>query len=220
MTLKGSSIMSDENNSVTAMTAILVDPKQWGPHVWATIDIFVAGYGDNPDQKLRNAATNFFSSLGELLPCPHCRAHYKMLLIKRPVQTALENSASLTQWVKWIKAEVNNVVNEKRQSMEHKSADLPIHDKKMPQNITKLPKKRRTLMFSHPLPPPVRKRNLGKSRNIPRFVSGASSYTTAKKNSYQQHQAAIIAANWKGSKSGLRSFIRADSKYHRPCACN
>ena len=254
-----------------------LNPKEWGPHVWKTIDVFVTGYGEYPDAKLRQAALQFFASLGELLPCPHCRQHYKTLLKKRPVQTVLKDSSSLQGWVKWMKGEVDKSIRERNPSKEYTTV-VPIEMKSVSEQVTpghkirensiskldqsiqagpvkensfrvavernfvptlladsrdtyrvnsnrtiQKPVRRRNILYPPP-PPSVRKRNLGKPRNIPSAAAStktvSKSYHGGRSSSYQQQQAAKIAANWKGSKAGLQKYIRSEKGYIRPCACN
>lgn len=87
-------------------------PKEWGPHVWYTIDVFAKGYGEEPTPELRVAAKNFFESLGELLPCEKCRGHYRELLVERPVVDHLSSQTELELWVAWVKAEVKQKIVE------------------------------------------------------------------------------------------------------------
>lgn len=86
----------------------LLDPKIWGPKVWETIDIFIAGYGEHPTEGLKLAAKDFFKSLQQLLPCPFCRNHYRKLLKEKPIDSYLENNNLLKEYVQWLKSEVKN----------------------------------------------------------------------------------------------------------------
>lgn len=156
----------------------LPHPQEWGPHVWYTMDIFVKGYGSHPDRALRHAASQFFQSLGELLPCPHCREHYKSLLQKKPVHTALKNSEALKKWVAWVKSEVEEVVKQKMieeykaHEMEHGSAmnkDLSTRENNSHTHVVPIaPGATSAQMGVRKPPAPTRKRNLGKPRSIPR----------------------------------------------------
>lgn len=227
--------------------SLKLDPKEWGPPVWKTIDVFVKGYGEYPDANLRLAALNFFASLGELLPCPHCREHYKTLLKKRPVQHVLKNSAILQRWVTWMKGEVDRSIREKemlkevsKEVPETMSSEMPNemmnkYTNVIPINMHNVPRSidhsihggpmsafekshpiqksiiQKRNKFYPPPPPSIRKRNIGTPRNIPRATK---SHIT-----YNQQQASQIAANWKGSKAGLRKYIKANQMYNRPCLC-
>ncbi len=206
----------------------LPHPSEWGPHVWYVMDVFVKGYGDHPNRELRQAATQFFHSLKELLPCPHCREHYKSLLKKRPVQTALKNSAVLTKWVEWMKSEVEEVV--KRQMIEEHN--LSTDPRSLPPSLH--PTTIHAQVRNAPAPASMRKRNLGKPRNIPRahlanpipkaapsssYKKAPASATANKGLNYNQRTAANIAANWKGSQAGLQRYIKSERNYRRPCNC-
>jgi hypothetical protein len=84
-----------------------IPPEVWGPMFWATFHITSLAYPDEPTYSEKRAAKEFFNALPFLLPCPVCRDHFKEVLKGIPVETWLDNRASLTEWV-WM---VHNRVN-------------------------------------------------------------------------------------------------------------
>lgn len=109
-------VTSDSTRNVASSK---LDPKVWGPHVWGTMDAFVAGYGEHPDASLKKAAIDFFYSLQHLLPCPHCREHYKVMMRQNPpVERHVASSSSLRSYVAWIKNEVAKNVRQQQQQQQ------------------------------------------------------------------------------------------------------
>ncbi len=225
----------------------LPHPNEWGPRVWYVMDIFVKGYGDHPDKALKNAATQFFHSLSELLPCPHCREHYKTLLKKKPIRFVLRNSETLTKWVDWVKGEVEKVVKEKLLEEMAQKNELEISSREVISSSVlsdeQSPPEKGTAQRTLPGAPAInRKRNLGKPRHVPRahVIGGFAKHPVAAKGqvqaqaqaqaqakgaprnnmTYHQRNAANIAANWKGSQAGLQRYIKSERGYNRPCACS
>lgn len=205
--------------------------KEWGPHVWYTIDIFVKGYGEHPDAKLRQAAVRFFYSLTELLPCPECRKHYGMLLKKRPVQKYLMSSVTLGNWVGWIKNEVSNIIKTqnatkmlKDQQPNSKFRDItPIvnttkpHAKKLPANPRNIRQKNKgPAPNPRKMAPPVQRSIIAAGPAKKQQIK----MTQQKSLSYNQKIEAELGKNWKGSKAGLQNFIKTEKFYRRPCACS
>lgn len=200
-----------------------LDPKVWGPSVWATMDALVAGYGDHPSEDLRNAALHFFESLAQLLPCPQCRDHYASLLKTKPLQYpgALSNSAQLGEWVRWVKQQVEEHVkrkaipmlqNQQMGTLRHKNA-RHLQQRQVPVNRQQ---------HNHNHPPARAHKNKPVARAGHKDVARGSHKDARpmQQLTYQQRQAAQIAANWKGSKEGLKNYIRSEANYRRPCACS
>lgn len=86
-----------------------VPPEIWGPVFWCTLHLVSMGYPETPTYSEKRAAKEFYSSLIYLLPCPECRSHFQEIFQVMPVDTWLDNRASLTEWV-WM---LHNRVNER-----------------------------------------------------------------------------------------------------------
>jgi hypothetical protein len=92
---------------------LLPKPEEWGPKFWYMLDTIALGYGDRPNKHLKRSANLFLHSLKDLLPCPECRQHYGELLHERPPLQHLNNSTQLSQWILWVKEEINKKVKTK-----------------------------------------------------------------------------------------------------------
>lgn len=191
-------------------------PKHWGPIVWKTIDIFVAGYGEQPTEELREAAQKFFESMTELLPCPECRAHYKKCLEEDPVTDHLENQAVLEVWVRRLKAKIEAHIKQKEEK-EKKTAMRQQQSKATTQHPTKP-----SMAVNRNVK--AQKRSIQTKRNhvahTNRKVATSSlSRGYAGGSGSSAPGAAQIKANYRGSQDGLKRLLHANKHYIRPCAC-
>jgi len=228
--------MSDFQAKIKNAERALPTPQEWGPHVWYTMDLFVKGYGDHPDKALRQAAAQFFHSLGELLPCPHCREHYKYLLKQKPLRTALQNSKTLTKWVDWVKIEVEQIVKQKILEEQQKHRAVLLEEQQKHRAVLPIVIEPPRL---HPIPelhqPPVaaakspgvpaqqkplgltnsRKRNFGKVRHIPRahLIGGNPGSVT-------QNRAAPAAPKSKAAPSNSNKALNYNQRTAANIAAN
>jgi FAD-linked sulfhydryl oxidase len=65
------------------MTAGDVDgiaPIIWGPSAWLLLHCIAATYPANPTELVKRQYYTFILALGNVLPCPTCRSHYKRTL--------------------------------------------------------------------------------------------------------------------------------------------
>ena len=62
-----------------------LDPKQWGPHIWATLHAIAEGAPENPTPEEYIAYRNIFHALPTILPCEKCRHHAKQRLEATPI---------------------------------------------------------------------------------------------------------------------------------------
>lgn len=81
-------------------------PAEWGPPTWLVMRYVAKGYGDHPDAELRASAARYFNSYRDLLPCEKCRAHYAALLRERPIESHLDDTASILAWIDWAERRV------------------------------------------------------------------------------------------------------------------
>ena len=74
-------------------------PDIWGPHGWKFIHYITLGYPSKPTEEDKINYYNFFTDLGNVIPCPICADHYKQHLKITPLNDkALKNTESLMTW--------------------------------------------------------------------------------------------------------------------------
>ena len=89
--------------------------SMWGKTAWEFLDIMVLTYPrENPPITKRDAMHNLFDSLGELLPCPDCRNHYKQFLSDNSLLYALESRTKLLTFYFKLKQEVSKNTGKKK----------------------------------------------------------------------------------------------------------
>lgn len=87
------------------MTEVVVDKSVWGPAFWVTLFTVAKTVAlKSPQQKQH--ALEFFRSMMHVLPCAQCRAHYRDLWVRFPIQKALSSNAALVNWVSKIKQQI------------------------------------------------------------------------------------------------------------------
>lgn len=84
-----------------------MEPNIWGPPAWTFLHSITLNYPDSPSSEHKTNYRKFFESLGDVLPCPTCRKHYKENIIKHPIR--LDSKDDLTKWL----VDIHNKVNEK-----------------------------------------------------------------------------------------------------------
>jgi hypothetical protein len=82
-------------------------PEVWGPVFWCTLHIVSLAYPNEPTYAEKRAAKDFFNSFTQLLPCPVCKEHFREVIALLPVDTWLDNRATLTEWVWMLHNRVN-----------------------------------------------------------------------------------------------------------------
>ena len=85
-----------------------MNPRIWGPSVWAAIHLIALGYPADPSEDEKAAYRAFFTALGPVLPCAACSAHYAQNLQELPLEPALQaGGAALFRWT----VDLHNLVN-------------------------------------------------------------------------------------------------------------
>lgn len=79
----------------------------WGPLLWETINSIVREYPHNPSAEDRQNFKLFFQSLGDVLPCPSCRDHYKGHLRNMSLDKAVNSREELINFIIDLHNEVN-----------------------------------------------------------------------------------------------------------------
>jgi hypothetical protein len=87
-----------------------MDPKIWGPSAWDFIHTVALGYPSSPTLTDKNNYRDFYTNIGNILPCPVCQRHYNEFLSGRllDIDEALESTESLFNWT----VDAHNNVNE------------------------------------------------------------------------------------------------------------
>lgn len=106
----------------------LMEVKHWGKAGWKFMHAISFGYPDNPTISDRNHATNFFKSVGYVLPCKKCRSHYNEQVKKNPPD--VESKDSLSRWLVAIHNEVNRANGKREWSHEEvkKQHEIKLED--------------------------------------------------------------------------------------------
>lgn len=84
-----------------------MDPKVWGPHFWFVLHLVSFNYPDNPSTPDKDNYKRFYESIGDILPCPSCKKHYKSHMSQFPIGVHLDSRIDLITWV----VQVHNFVN-------------------------------------------------------------------------------------------------------------
>lgn len=85
-------------------------PESWGPHAWKFIHIVALAYPVKPTLEEKQNYKRFYTTIGDIIPCAHCKEHYKEHLIKNPItDDVLMNRKKLLNWTIDIHNEVNKL---------------------------------------------------------------------------------------------------------------
>lgn len=79
----------------------------WGPLLWESLNIIVREYPINPTAEDRQNFKMYVMSLGDVLPCRDCRAHFKKHLRSISLDAGLRSRDSLVDFV----IDLHNAVN-------------------------------------------------------------------------------------------------------------
>lgn len=79
----------------------------WGPSLWFTLHSIAFAYDPSTDKE---SYFNFFSNLGNILPCADCRSHYKQNLNRTELSSALSSQESMFRWVYDLHNKVNKQI--------------------------------------------------------------------------------------------------------------
>ncbi len=95
--------MSNKNNGLIT--------KIWGPGAWEFLHSVTYGYPIEPSDEQKQNYKNFFTGVGNILPCRYCRDSYQSFIKKGNTELTdkvFENRESLTKWFYLIHERVNN----------------------------------------------------------------------------------------------------------------
>lgn len=113
-----------------------MNPKIWGPSGWIFLHSIAYGYPNEPSSDEREAAINFFKSMGYMLPCKTCSELYKKDILVLEKTHSLENAVqNKNNLIKWVNA-MHNKVNENLNKKEYSDAEYDNYYKNMYENKT------------------------------------------------------------------------------------
>lgn len=79
----------------------------WGPGTWLFIHSVCLNYPETPTQKDKERVVQFFTLLGEVLPCKYCRDNYQEHTAANPIRP--DSRKELVCW----SIDLHNMVNKK-----------------------------------------------------------------------------------------------------------
>lgn len=82
---------------------------KWGPPLWIFLHTLTFNAPDVLSEAEKTRYENFFTTLGDMLPCRYCRESYVYFLRKVPIRAYLKDRKGLTYWL----YSIHNLVNYK-----------------------------------------------------------------------------------------------------------
>lgn len=82
-----------------------ISPNLWGSQAWHFIHMVAFSYPENPTEQDKEKYLHFFSSLGNVLPCPICGQSFLEKMKKYPPN--FENNEKLFEWT----VDIHNTIN-------------------------------------------------------------------------------------------------------------
>jgi len=82
-----------------------MDTKKWGPSGW----VFLHAIAENYDPAIHDTQSfkRFFTDVGGVLPCIHCRNSYQEFSQELPIDDYLKTPGGLAEWIYLIHNKVN-----------------------------------------------------------------------------------------------------------------
>ena len=93
-----------------------MDPQLWGPHLWYFLHTISFEYPVNPTWTQKKETNDFLVALQYILPCEHCRFHYKNYLLDYP--PSLENQTKFIMWMIGLHNNINVRLGKPQKSYE------------------------------------------------------------------------------------------------------
>lgn len=100
----------------------------FGPNLWKVMHAVSFTYPKTPTDEQAQQYKDFFHSLGDVIPCPGCRVHYKKYLEEHPIK--LNNSDALSRWVYDLHDTVNRRNKKSSPSYDEIKDDYAVYDEK------------------------------------------------------------------------------------------
>lgn len=89
------------------MTSKIKPTSAWGPPLWISIHNVALGFPDAPTQNERDTYKQFYTLLGNVIPCKKCANNYTEHLKEINIDHFLFNKQDLFQWTVLL----HNIVN-------------------------------------------------------------------------------------------------------------
>ena len=89
--------MSDNPSPPTTGRTYKLGIKEWGPSGWNLMQAIAFTFPSDATKDEREIYEKWFTLLGEILPCPSCRMHWKENLKRNPIN--LNGPEELARWV-------------------------------------------------------------------------------------------------------------------------
>jgi hypothetical protein len=94
----------DEDNSNNGMMT-----KIWGPGLWVGLHCISFGYPIKPTDEQKQKYKDFFTLIGDVLPCGYCRTSYKQFIENGNTKLTNEVMESRDNLTKWLKNSPNSI---------------------------------------------------------------------------------------------------------------
>lgn len=127
-------------------------PQYWGDPIWKVMYIIAYTTPNEADENRKDMLELFYEILGELLPCPECKDHYKEFINKNPLENISRDN--LLSWVNKLHNEVNAKIGSKQVLLENKLAEMNNFNPTIPKEVK--PVKPEILRKPIHKPPPAR----------------------------------------------------------------
>jgi len=83
--------------------------NNWGPGGWIFLHSMAANYPNNPTDFDKQRYSQFFNSVGNMLPCRYCRESYKTYMKYLPIESFLNDREGVHYWL----YRLHNLINDK-----------------------------------------------------------------------------------------------------------
>lgn len=91
----------------------IMNVSKWGPSFWTSLHTITFNAPLKCNTEQRKIYENYFTSVGDILPCKWCRMSYKLFLKYLPIQEYSDSRSGLTYWLYIIHNVVNMKLNRK-----------------------------------------------------------------------------------------------------------
>lgn len=120
----------------------------FGPNLWKVMHAVSFTYPKTPTDEEAQQYKDFFHSLGDVIPCPGCRVHYKKYLEEHPIR--LKDSDALSRWVYDLHDTVNKRNKKSSPSYDEIKEDYAVFDEKRNNYINSLSADDQRLVMADP----------------------------------------------------------------------
>ena len=97
-----------------------LNTKIWGPKLWFSLHCIAHGYPLKPTDEIKKKYFDFFTLVGDIMPCFYCRDSYKKFITTPNTALTLETMDARDNLCQWL-YRLHNRVNEKLHKKYHVS---------------------------------------------------------------------------------------------------